>query len=211
MSEWLAGIFSPDLASLGAAAVYAVVFGIVFAESGILLGFFLPGDTVLFTAGLLAAAEGSPLSLAVLVAGVTLAAVLGDAVGYWCGRRLGRPWLLRRAGRMARHLPAAESFYERWGWGAVVACRFFPWIRTFTPIVAGTARMPYPRFVTANVAGALLWGAGLVLTGYAAASVPWVKHAAYAVAVVAISASLAGPVAAGVRRLRQRRAGRALP
>ncbi|GAA4662366.1 DedA family protein [Kineococcus glutinatus] len=204
MSEWLAGVLSPDV---GAVAVYAVVFGLIFAESGILLGFFLPGDTVLFAAGLLAGRDDSPVSVTVLVVGVTLAAILGDAVGYWSGRRLGRPWVLKRAGRMAHHLPKAEAFYERWGWGAVVACRFFPWIRTFTPIVAGTARMPYPKFLSANVVGALVWGAGLVLTGYAAHSVPWVKHAAYVVAAVAIAASLVGPTVEAVRLIRQRRSG----
>ncbi|GAB7193117.1 DedA family protein [Kineococcus sp. NUM-3379] len=208
MSDWLTGVLSGDLAGVGALAFYAVVFGIIFAESGILLGFFLPGDTVLFTAGLLAGEDGSPLSAPVLVVGVTVAAVLGDAVGYWSGRRLGRPWLLRRAGRAARHLPKAEAFYERWGWGAVVACRFFPWIRTFTPIVAGTARMPYGRFLSANVVGALLWATGLTLTGYATHSVPWLKTLAYVVAAVAILASLVGPVAALVRRGVARRAAR---
>jgi membrane-associated protein len=196
MAEWLTSLLHPDLAGLTAAGVYGVLFSLVFVESGLLVGFFLPGDTVLFAAGLLSAAPGSPLSLPVLAVGTALAAVAGDAVGYWTGRRLGRPWVERRSGRMASHLPAAERFYQRWGWSAVVVARFIPWVRTFTPVVAGLARMPYPAFLSANIVGALLWGTGLVLLGHVAHSVPWVRHAAYVVAAVSIALSLAGTVLA---------------
>jgi membrane-associated protein len=181
----------------------------VFIETGILVGFFLPGDTVLFTAGLLSAEPGTALSLPVLVGGVTVAAVAGDAVGYWTGRRLGRPWLLRRAqrhgGRTERQLLRAERFYERYGPAAVVIARFIPWVRTFTPILAGVGRMPYRRFLAANVFGALLWGAGLVLLGHVAYSVPWVKNLAYVIAGIAVLASFVVPV---VHRIRSRRTGR---
>ncbi|WP_426564762.1 DedA family protein [Angustibacter sp. McL0619] len=203
MSEWLSALFHPDLAGYTAFGLYVVLFGLIFIETGLLVGFFLPGDTVLFTAGLLAAHPGSPLSLPALVVGVAAAAVLGDAVAYLCGRRLGRPWVERRAGRLARHLPQTEAFFERWGWSAVVVARFIPWLRTFTPIVAGTAAMPYPRFLGANVVGALLWGSGLVLTGYVAYSVPWVRYAAYAIALASILTSIIGPLV--VRRRRSTR------
>lgn len=196
MAEWLTSLVHPDLAGLTAGGVYLLLFTLVFVESGLLVGFFLPGDTVLFAAGLLSAAPGSPLSLPVLAVGTAVAAVAGDAVGYWSGRRLGRPWVERRSGRMASRLPAAERFYERWGWSAVVVARFIPWVRTFTPIVAGVARMPYPLFLSANVVGALLWGTGLVVLGHVAHSVPWVRHAAYAVALVSIALSLGGTVLA---------------
>ncbi|GAB3589801.1 DedA family protein [Angustibacter peucedani] len=205
MSEWLSQLLHPDLAHLTAGGIYTVLFVLVFVESGLLVGFFLPGDTVLFTAGLLAARPSSTLSLPLLAGGVAVAAVAGDAVGYWCGRRLGRPWVERRAARMAAHLPRAEEFFERWGWGAVVVARFVPWLRTFTPIVAGTAAMPYPRFLSANVVGALGWGTGLVLVGYVAYSVPWVRYAAYAVAGVSVLATLVGPVVARVRSRRRSR------
>ena len=180
MSQWLADL--TDLASLSAGAVYLVVLVLVFVESGLLLGFFLPGDSVLFTAGLLAAEPGSALRVELLAIGVFVAAVAGDATGYWTGRRFGRPWLLRRAGRAARHVETAERFYDRYGWWAVVIARFIPWVRTFTPVVAGVGRMPYPRFLSANLAGAGIWGSGLVLLGYVGHSVPWVKWAAYVVA-----------------------------
>lgn len=202
MSDWLSQLLHPDLASLSATGVYVVLFTLVFVESGMLVGFALPGDTVLFTAGLLAAREGSDLSLPVLALGTAAFAVAGDGVGYWTGRRFGRPWIERRAGRAAKHLPRAEEFYQRWGLSAVVIARFIPWVRTFTPIVAGAARMPYPRFLAANVVGALLWGAGLILLGYVAHSVSWVRYAAYAVAGASIVATVVAGVAGRRRRTR---------
>ena len=203
MADWLAQLLHPDLAAMTTGGVYVALFALVFVESGLLVGFFLPGDTVLFAAGLLAAREGSGLSLPVLAIGVAIAAIAGDAVGYWTGRRLGRPWVERRAGRAARHLPQAEAFYQRWGVSAVVVARFIPWVRTFTPIVAGMARMPYPRFLAANVVGALLWGYGLITLGYVAYAVPWVRYAAYAVAGLSVAASLLAPVVARRKALRQ--------
>jgi membrane-associated protein len=207
VSDWLSSLLQPDLAHLTAGGVYTVLFALVFVESGLLVGFFLPGDTVLFAAGLLAAHPGSPLSVVVLAVGVALAAVAGDAVGYWTGRRFGRPWVERRSGRMARHLPAAERFYTRWGWGAVVVARFIPWVRTFTPIVAGVARMRYATFASANAVGALTWATGLVLIGFVAYSVPWVRYAAYGIAAASVLASVVGPLLA--RRRARRRAARA--
>ena len=207
MSGWLDHL--TDLTDLTTAAVYAVVLTLVFVESGLLVGFFLPGDSVLFTAGLLAAEPGSGLRVELLSGGVFVAAVAGDAVGYWTGRRFGRPWLLRRAGRAARHVATAERFYERYGWGAVVVARFVPWVRTFTPVVAGVARMGYPRFLSANLVGAAVWGSGLVVLGHVGYSVPWVKWTAYAVAGTAIVLSIVAPITAwAVRSRRRRRADR---
>jgi membrane-associated protein len=200
MSDWLSRL--GDLQGLSAFAVYATLFTLVFVESGLLVGFVLPGDSVLFTAGLLAARPGSDLSLPLLAGGVFVAAVAGDAVGYWSGRRFGRPWLLRRAGRAARHVERAEQFYARYGWWAVVVARFVPWVRTFTPILAGVARMPYPRFASANLAGAAVWGSGLVALGYLAHALPWVKWAAYAVAGTAILLSVVVPLVGWLRARR---------
>ena len=208
MPDWLSALLDPDLAAMTAGAVYAVLFTLVFVESGLLVGFFLPGDTVLFTAGLLSARPGTELSLPVLVAGVLVAAVAGDAVGYWCGRRLGRPWLVRRAGRAARHVERAERFYDRYGWWAVVAARWIPWVRTFTPVVAGVGRMPYGRFASANVVGAVTWGAGLLVVGHLAYSFTGLRYMAYAVAALAVLASLVAGVVALVRRRRAHRAAR---
>jgi membrane-associated protein len=196
---------TPDLAGLTATLVYVVVFGFVFVESGLLIGFLLPGDSLLFAAGLVAATEGSGVSLTVLIVGVLIAAVAGDSVGYAFGARLGRPWLQRRVagGRLdGRHLRRAEAFYERFGWFAVVAARWIPWVRTFTPILAGAARMPYRRFLPANVAGAVIWGPGLLVLGHLAATDPTVRRTSYVVAGSFVAASL---VIAVVSVVRQRR------
>jgi membrane-associated protein len=196
---------TPDLAGLTATLVYLVVFGFVFVESGLLIGFLLPGDSLLFAAGLLSATEGSGVSLTVLVIGVLVAAVAGDSVGYAFGARLGRPWLERRAavGRLdARHLRRAEAFYERFGWFAVVAARWIPWVRTFTPVLAGGARMPYRRFLPANVAGAVIWGPGLLVIGHLAATQPTLRHTSYVVAGAFVATSLVLAVIGVARRRR---------
>lgn len=202
MSEWWASL--TDLTSMTSASVYLVVFVLVFVESGLLVGFFLPGDSVLFAAGLLSAEPNSGISLPLMAGGVAIAAVAGDAVGYWTGRQFGRPWLLAKAGRSARQVERAEAFYQRWGALAVIVARFIPWIRTFTPIVAGVAQMPYPRFLAANVAGALIWGSGLVALGRLAHTNPTIKWAAYAVAGVAILGTLLIPLVSWARGRRQK-------
>jgi len=196
---------TPDLAGLTATLVYLVVFGFVFVESGLLIGFLLPGDSLLFATGLVSASDASGVSLTVLVIGVLVAAVAGDSVGYAFGARLGRPWLERRAagGRLdARHLRRAEAFYERFGWFAVVAARWIPWVRTFTPVLAGAARMPYRRFLPANVAGAVIWGVGLLAIGHLAATDPTLRHTSYVVAGAFVATSLVLAVIGVARRRR---------
>ncbi len=191
-----------DLEGLGTGLVYLIVFGFVFIESGILLGFFLPGDALLFGAGLLAGSPHANVSVVALAVGVTVAAVAGDAVGYWTGRRWGRPWLERKPA-MARHIERAEAFYERWGPIAVVVARWFPWLRTATPVIAGVARMPYRRFVVANMVGAVTWGAGLVLLGYYSYEISWLR--ATAITIGLTSAALMVLAAAGRWILARRR------
>ncbi len=180
-----------QLAGLGSAALLLVVWGIVFVESGLLVGFFLPGDSVLFAAGLIAADPRAEVPIWLLTVGVVVAAVTGDAVGYTIGRRGSRPVLERREGKLLGPgaLRRAEAFYERWGWWSVVIARWIPWIRTFCPVLAGAARMPYPYFLSANVVGALAWGAGLTLLGYAAAAIPGLRDAAVAVGVTVATVS----------------------
>jgi membrane-associated protein len=195
----------PDLTELSTVAVYAFLFALVFAESGILLGFFLPGDTVLFAAGLLSGDPDTHLSLPLLIVVVLVAAVAGDAVGYWLGARAGLPLLEGRNGRVlnAANLARAERFYERYGVLAVVIARWIPWVRTFTPVLAGVAGMPYRRFLPANVIGAVCWGAGLLTLGHLAASTPALKHSAVAVAVgVVVASVVAGLVRVGLERRR---------
>jgi membrane-associated protein len=141
------------------------LFAIVFIESGLLVGFFLPGDSLLFTAGLLAAQD--QLSFPVIVVGCVLAAIIGDQVGYTIGAQFG-PRLLTRDRWYSRphHVARAQHFFATHGGRAILLARFVPVARTFVPVTAGAVRMPYRAFVRWNVAGGLLWGAGLVTLGY---------------------------------------------
>ena len=205
MPDWLTSLLDPDLAALTAGALYAAVWSLVFVESGVLVAFFLPGDTVLFTAGLVAARPGSGVSVGLLASGTAVAATAGNALGYWTGRRLGRPWLERRPERVLAHLARAEAFYERWGVMALVMARFIPWARTFVPVLAGVSRMRFGAFAAATLAGALVWGAGLILLGSIAASVPWVRDAALVVAGTAVAISFVAPAVAAVRSRRAAR------
>lgn len=185
----LAASFDTQLSSLAPIIFYIVVAGIVFVETGLLFGFFLPGDSILFSAGLVAAAHGN-INIVILVTAIFLAAFFGDQVGFVIGRVVGRPYLdNRKSPRVQRMIANAEEFYEKTGWWAVITARFFPWIRTFVPPIAGAAKMNYYKFLSANIIGALLWGVGITLAGYYAASIPWVKSSSYAIAAFFIVAS----------------------
>jgi membrane-associated protein len=153
---------------------YVGLFAIIFAESGLFFGFFLPGDSLLLTAGLLAwkinPETGQPfLNLWVLLIILPVAAVLGDNVGYWFGKKTGPRIFNRENSRFfkRKNLLAAKAFYDRHGGKTLVLARFMPFIRTFVPIVAGAVEMPYRRFFTWNVVGGVLWAIGVTLVGYA--------------------------------------------
>jgi membrane-associated protein len=178
-----------DLDTLGTAAVYVVVIGFVFVECALLLGFFLPGDTLLFAGGLVAADAARGVHLGWLIAGVLAAAIVGECVGYLIGARMGLPLLRRRQGRVLtpERVARAERFTERYGMLAIISARWIPWVRTFAPLLAGATGMTWPRFLLANVVGALCWAPTLLLAGYLAASVPWVEHVSVAVAVTAVT------------------------
>jgi membrane-associated protein len=185
-----AASFDSQLSLLAPFVFYLVVAAIVFIETGLLFGFFLPGDSILFSAGLVAAAHGN-INIVILVSAIFLAAFFGDQVGFVIGRVIGRPYLDKKESpRMQRMIVNAENFYDKTGWWAVVAARFFPWIRTFVPPIAGAAKMNYYKFLSANVLGALLWGVGITLAGFYAATLPWVKSSSYAIAAFFITASL---------------------
>jgi len=149
------------------------LFAIIFAESGLLFGFFLPGDSLLLTAGVISAAHPDAFPIWLVCTVCFVAAVTGDAVGYWFGQRVGRRLYERPDSRFFKksHLVAAEAFYEKHGGKTIVIARFLPFVRTFAPIVAGTARMPYRRFAVYNFTGALLWAIGVPLAGYALGSI----------------------------------------
>ncbi len=148
----------------------------VFAESGLLIGFFLPGDTLLFGAGILASQGALPLELLILV--VIVAAIVGDNVGYSIGRRTGKRLFHKKESILLKpdHLEKAEKFYELHGGKTIIIARFVPMVRTFAPMVAGISKMPRRRFMLFNVIGAIIWGGGVVLLGYAFGSrMPWLE------------------------------------
>ena len=139
---------------------------IVFVETGMFVGFFLPGDSLLVTAGVFAGA--GQLKLAELLTFVTLCAIAGDQLGYWIGRRAGQTLYQRQESRFfkRRHLERAHEFYEEYGGKTIILARFVPIIRTFCPPVAGASRMKYARYLAYDVVGGVLWVWGMTLLGY---------------------------------------------
>lgn len=155
-----------DLITLLKTAGYAGLFGIVFAESGLLLGFFLPGDSLLFTAGFLASQDF--FNIWILIIGCFLAAVIGDSVGYTFGKKVGPKIFTREDSLIFRkhNLEHARIFYEKHGGKAVILARFLPIVRTFAPILAGVGVMRYASFLFYNVIGGIMWAIGMPILGF---------------------------------------------
>jgi membrane-associated protein len=168
---------TPLLYTLGPAALLLVM-AVVFAESGLLVGFFLPGDSLLFLAGALVAAHVIGLPIWLLAAGVFIAAVAGDQVGYLIGRRFGPRLFSRPDSRLFSQTNAerAQRFFDRHGPKAVILARFVPVVRTFVPATAGVGRMLRRRFTTYNVVGAAAWSIGIVAAGFFFGGIPVVAH-----------------------------------
>ena len=208
--EWLASLWEialhldrhlADFLAAHGAWVYALLFAIVFCETGLVVMPFLPGDSLLFVIGALAATGG--ISPQVAAATLVCAALCGDNVNYWIGRWLGprvfgasdARWFNRR------HLAYTEAFYERHGGKAVVIARFLPIVRTYVPFVAGVGRMRYARFLAFSVGGALLWVVSLVGAGYFFGNLPVVRDNLTLAILGVIAASLAPLAFAALRRL----------
>jgi membrane-associated protein len=155
-----------DLVKLIESVGYVGIAAIVFAESGLFFGFFLPGDSLLLTTGLLA--SRGVLNIFVLIPVIFTAAVLGDNVGYWFGNKVGPPIFNRPNSRLfkRKNLLKAKEFYDKYGAITIVAARFMPFIRTFAPIVAGAVSMNYRTFVVFNLVGGILWGIGVTVLGF---------------------------------------------
>ncbi|HEX9930667.1 MAG TPA: VTT domain-containing protein [Pyrinomonadaceae bacterium] len=148
--------------------VYVALFLIVFAETGLAVGFFLPGDSLLVVAGLMAATYPDKLNVFVLLISLFIAGVLGDAVGYFTGKKMGKTVFSRPKSWFFRpeYLRKAHDFYEKHGGKTIIIARFVPIIRTFAPIVAGAADMTYRKFVVFNIIGGFLWVFSMILSGY---------------------------------------------
>lgn len=193
------------ITAFGAFAVLGVAL-VVFAETGLLIGFFLPGDSLLFTTGLLVATGfvSAPLWLVALVMGV--AAFVGDQVGYLIGRKTGPHIFNRPDSRWFKreHVDHTYAYFERYGGRTIVLARFVPIVRTFAPVVAGVGQMHYRTFVRYNVIGALLWGVGVTVLGYLLGQVQFVQDN---IEFILIGIVLISVIPMGIEILRARRRG----
>ena len=188
-----------DLPALVQWAGYVGLTLIIFAETGLLVGFFLPGDSLLVTAGLLAADPAFGLNVWLLGLILTIAAIVGDTVGYHVGKATG-PRIFTRENSLffhKDHLLKAQAFYEKHGGKTIIIARFMPIVRTFAPVVAGVARMRYASFLAYNVVGGVLWICSMLITGYVLAkTVPGVaKHVEKVILVVVFLSILPGIIA----------------
>ncbi|MFT4264135.1 MAG: VTT domain-containing protein [Nocardioides sp.] len=183
---------------------------VIFAETGLLVGFFLPGDSLLFTAGLLVASGVLNVPLVVVILVTWIAGALGDQVAYWIGGKLGKSLFVPGRSRWisVRHVRAAHEFFAHHGHKAVILARFVPLARTFTPVVAGAVEMPRRRFTTYNIAGGLLWTASMSLAGYFLGGVPIIADHVDIVVVGIVALSLV-PAAIAFLRGRQAKGGSA--
>jgi membrane-associated protein len=202
--HFLRSLYDPEglkeLIRSGGAPLVCVI---VFVETGFFVGFFLPGDSLLVTAGIFAAAGVVPLHW--LLAPVMACAIVGDQIGYWIGRMAG-PALYRREDSLffrRSHLQRARDFYEKYGGRAVILARFVPIIRTFCPPVAGAAFMPYSRYLIFDIMGGVFWVGAMILGGYSLGrSVPNIGQRIHYVIAVVVAASLL-PVVISVLRARR--------
>ncbi len=198
------------LAPLGPYAS-AGLFLVVFAESGLFFGFFLPGDSLLFTAGLLSSNPDFNLwPWYALAIGCAVSAVAGDQVGYMFGAKVGSSLFKRPDSRFFKqeYLEKAEAFFEKHGNKAIILARFVPIVRTFCPIVAGASKMHYRNFVTYNVIGGTIWGAGFIIAGWQLGKIEFLQKNIEYVAIVIVAVSVLPIV---IEVLRHRRQAAALP
>ena len=192
---------------MGGGPIYLILFVVLFCETGLVVTPFLPGDSLLFTVGALAARDGSPLSIYVCIPLLAAAAVIGDAVNYSIGYRLG-PKVFRSATSRwlnKKHLLKAQAFYEKYGGKTIVIARFVPIIRTFAPFVAGIGKMGYRRFAVFNITGGVGWVTVLTLAGYFWGNLRFVKDNFQYVLIVIIVISIMPAVIEYVRERRARR------
>jgi membrane-associated protein len=185
---------------------YALLFAIVFSETGLLVGFFLPGDSLMFLVGAVAGAGNLNLFVVNLI--LMAAAILGDSFGYALGRRTGPAIFDRPDSRWFRreHLARTHAFYEKYGGKTIVYARFVPIVRTFAPFVAGVGKMNYGRFISFNVFGGIGWVFGMTMLGFLLGGVPIVKQHLEKVILLIILISVAPVVVEGLKAYRKQKA-----
>lgn len=169
LAEWI-NLFGPN--------IYVLLFLIIFAETGLIVFPFLPGDSLLFALGALSAGENPSLDLSILCGALTLAAVLGDAVNYTIGRQVGMRLFANPNSKLFRreHLVKTQKFYDKHGGKAIILARFVPIVRTFAPFVAGMAEMHYSKFFLFNVVGGVVWVCSITVAGHVFGNLPVIKQ-----------------------------------
>lgn len=204
IQEFFSTVYNvPELVRI--AGFYGLVL-IVFAETGLLIGFFLPGDSLLITAGLFAAR--GDLDIETLIPSLIAAAITGNATGYWIGHRTGVALYSRSDSLLFRreHLRMTHDYYERHGGKTIVIAQFLPILRTFAPVVAGVAEMGYRRFASYNVIGAICWVTSMTLAGYTLGNlIPDIERRIHIVVAIVIALSLMPPALAWLRAHRARK------
>jgi membrane-associated protein len=205
--QWFIDLFHKltDVETLVRVGGLTAMTAIVFAETGLFIGFFLPGDSLLVTAGVFAAA--GKLNLWHLIGILSVAAIAGDTVGYWFGRRVGQALFTRPKSLLfnPEHLRRAHDFYEKHGGKTIIMARFMPIIRTFAPIVAGMGRMDYGRFISFNVFGGIFWVVSMTGIGYFLGRIPGVReHIEIVIIAVVFLSILPGIIAGGREWLKKR-------
>lgn len=207
--EWIQNLFHrlTDVETLVRVGGLTAMTLIVFAETGLMIGFFLPGDSLLVTAGVFAAT--GQLNIVTLNVVLIVAAIVGDTVGYWIGRKAG-PALFKRPKSLLfnpDHLRRAHDFYEKHGGKTIILARFMPIVRTFAPVVAGMARMNYRRFVSFNVFGGIFWVSSMTLLGYFLGQIPGVReHIEIVIVIVIFLSILPGIIAFAMEWWKKRKA-----
>lgn len=186
MSDFIARLF-PELSPI---VFYLIITGLVFLETAAIFAFFIPGDTLLFTAGLIVAAN-TDLNIYLTVALISAAAFLGDQTAFAIGRTIGLAFIeKRKSERLNSLVKRAEAFYEKYGISTIALSRFYPWFRTLVPFLAGVGKMNYYKFLAVNVLSATAWGSLITFLGYFANSIPALKSSSHQVAVFFILLTL---------------------
>lgn len=209
--KWLIGLADPEnlrklIQDVGPWVSYGILTAVIFSETGLLIGFFLPGDSLLFAAGFVASQDVFDIWL--LNACLIAAAIVGDAVNYFLGRKMGEQVFEKGRFRFVKHehLLAAKEFYEKHGAMAIILARFAPLVRTFTPFVAGVAQMGYRKFVLYNVIGGIGWVVSMTLAGYWLGQIPFIQRNFERVVLLIVFISILPLMIGVVRKWRQSRA-----
>ena len=209
MGEFFQQFFSEEgLRTLITTGGIPILCLIIFAETGLLIGFFLPGDTLLLMTGMLSKGGYIELDFVPLCAILSVAAILGDAIGYYIGKKAGQKLYERPDSRMFKreHLLKTKAFYEKYGGVTIIIARFVPIVRTFAPTVAGTVGMEYKKFAVFNILGGILWITSGVAVGYFLADIPGVEHYMHLAILGVVGLSLLLPIVQWLRTRKKKTA-----